>query len=390
MTRKSTESAAKRKAANGKPDKPYSGFPLFPHATGRWAKKINGRFHYFGKWRGEPDNGWRAALDEYLEVKDDLYAGRKPRRGGDGVTIRDLCNRFLTHCQKKIESDEIVQRTFDDYKRTTDRIVRVLGLSRRVDDLRPDDFARLRDDIAKNYGVVALGNEITRGRVVFNYAYKDQLIKAPVRYGLSFQRPSKKSLRQAKSKNGKRMFEASDCRTLIDNAQTPELKAMVLLGLNCGFGNRDCAKLSVDAVDLDGGWIDYPRSKTGIDRRCPLWSETIEAINKAIKRRSQARELVFVTKYGNTYEDDQACITKEFRNLLDSLKLHRKGLGFYALRHTFRTIVDATRDFPAVRLIMGHVDESIDAHYRKHIGDDRLKTVVDHMHLWLFESDEGG
>lgn len=369
----------------GKPAKPYEGFPLFPHATRRWAKKIRGKLVYFGPW-SDPDG----ALKKYLDERDALHAGRKPRQESTGVTVRDVVNHFLETKENLKDNGEITAQTYADYYSTAEYVVTKLGRERLADDITGDDFAKLRRDLAKTLGPVALGNEIQRIRILFKHAYDAALIDRPIRYGPEFKRPSKKVLRLHRAAKGPRMFEAVELKRLIDGAGVP-LKAMLLLGINCGLGNHDCGMLPLKAADMKGVWLTYPRPKTGIGRRCPLWPETIKALQAAIAARPKTKDpetagLLFLTKYGQAWAKSTSDnpIAKETRKLLDELKLHRPGLGFYTLRHVFDTIGGETRDQPAVDLIMGHARNDMASAYRERISDERLKAVTDYVHGWLF------
>jgi integrase len=368
-----------------KPAKPYPDFPLFPHATKRWAKKIRGKMCYFGPWEDAD-----SALRKYQEQRDDLHAGRTPRVQSDGLTVRDLVNRFLTVKKQLLDAREIMPRTFQDYHGSCGRAAACFGLTRLVDDLASDDFERLRGELAKTRGPQALGNEIQRVRMLFKYGYEAGLIDKPVRYGPTFKRPGKKILRRERASKGPRMFDASEVRKMIGTAGV-QLRAMILLGVNCGYGNADCGALPVAALDLDGGWATFPRPKTGAARRAALWPETVKAIRAVLAKRPEPKDpvhagLVFVTKYGSTWlkHDRDNPVSKETAKLLKELGFHRPGLNFYALRHTFETIGGEARDQVAVYHVMGHAREDMASVYRERVGDDRLKAVADHVHAWLY------
>jgi integrase len=394
-------SQSTRAARRCKPAKPRPDFPLFPHQTRRWAKKIRGKMHYFGPWE---DPG--GSLAKYLDQKDDLHAGRTPRVQSDGLMVRDLVNRFLTGKRNLLDSGEITARSFKDYHATCERIVGVFGKTRVVEDLAADDFERLRAELAKRMGPGPLGNEIQRVRVVFKYGYDAGLIAKPVRYGPGFKKPSRKVLRLARAARGPRMFEAAELRSMLDAAGVP-LRALLLLGVNCGLGNTDLARMPLSALDLDRGWLDYPRPKTGVGRRCPLWPETVQAVRDALAVRPAPKDgadagLAFLTLRGLPWVRVQTSeaaeegkgppvevrfddsVSKETAKLLKALGLSRLWLNFYALRHTFETVGGESRDQVAVDHVMGHARDDMASVYREKVSDERIKAVCEHVRAWLF------
>jgi integrase len=385
-----SESHPTASASPVKPAKPYEDYPLFPHASGQWAKKIRGRMHYFGKW-----DDWRAALDNYEQQKDALHSGRKPREQSEGTTVKELCNAFLTAKQDLVDSGELLPRTWTDYKAACDLIVSRFGKSRLVEDLGPDDFAALRRHMAKRWSSTSVRSVIQRIRCVFKFASDQELIPKRVNFGQNFKRPSNKILRLLKHREGQgpKLFTAQEIRRLLGVASVP-VKAQLLLGINCGFGNTDCGTLPLSAVDWDKAVIDYPRPKTGMPRRCPLWPETIAALKEALACRPKPKKpdfegLVFITQRGLSWAKEIADspLTKEVAKLLKSLNINgRKGLGFYTLRHVFRTVADEAKDQPAADFIMGHEVAHMSSVYREKIGDERLRAVTDHVRRWLFPS----
>jgi len=382
---------------------PYPDYPLSPHpASGRWYKKIRGTRHYFG-----PLNDPDGALAEYQRVRDDLYAGREPGPAEGGLTIRHLCNDFLTAKQHLRDTGEITPRTFNEYRMTCDAIVAAFGKTRLVDDLTAGDFRKLRGHLAKGRALVTLRNHIQRARSVFIHAFEAGLTDRTVRFGKDFTMPARRNVRREQQGKPRKYFTAAEVRAMLDHAKGP-IRVMILLGINCGLGNMDCSELPIDAMDLDKGILDFTRPKTGVERRAILWPETIAALKAVLAKRKPPKDtadagLLFITKMGHRFVRDRVQdnghtvrvdgVAQEFAKVMKAAGIKangaRKGVGFYSLRHTCETVGGQALDQAALDRIMGHEHADMASHYRKWLRDDaenaRLRKVADHVHNWLFE-----
>jgi integrase len=400
-----------------KPAKPNPSFPLTPHNNGQWCKKIRGKIYFFGVWE-DP----QAALENYLRVAADLHAGREPSAVNlhpGSPTVKDACNCYLNYQFQKVQAGEIRPKSFEDCRRIAGSLAKSLGATRPVSGLTPTDFQRFRLRISqrglngksKGLGPHAQSRTITIVRSIFKHAYDSDLIDRPVKFGSGFERPSavlkRRARRAAEMENGKKMFEPAEIRSMIQAADIP-LRAMILLGINGGLGNTDCASLPVKAIDFGRAVIEFDRPKTGVERVVPLWPETLEALRYCLSKRpksasDEADRLVFLTMFGQPWVRDNIhrsaddgiekvvavdAISHEFTRLLRRLDIKRKGVGFYALRHTFRTWADEVRDQHAIHRIMGHTIPGMSGIYVEEISLDRLRAVVNHVRSKLLGTAE--
>jgi integrase len=185
----------------------------------------------------------------------------------------------------------------------------------------------------------------------------------------------------------------------------PAFKAMILLGVNCGLGPSDVARLRWEMIDLERGRLVFPRPKTGVRRVGYLWKKTCDALLRVRKlkhnRLALAKDgnasLVFITRKELSYyreteihadvEVDGKKIKKlvgvaienpvgrTFGRIVRDVKL--EGVSFYRLRHTFKTLGKKARDREALDLMMGHKDTSTGKVYdHEEIGWPRVKLVA--------------
>src|SRR5262249_25978636 len=116
------------------------------------------------------------------------HAGKKPRASTEGTTVKDAANAFLNAKKALLDAGELSPRTWQGYKEAVDEVVVAFGKSRLVGDVDPQDFASLRNKLARRYGPHGLGTRIQCVRCLFKHASDNGLTDRPVQYGSNFKK----------------------------------------------------------------------------------------------------------------------------------------------------------------------------------------------------------
>lgn len=182
--------------------------------------------------------------------------------------------------------------------------------------------------------------------------------------------------RNAKEGHGRKQsrdpLSWDDLEKLLSSADVVD-SALIMLGLNCGFGNSDIGTLKLKDVDLDNGTISHPRPKTGVERDFNLWPETVQILqeyfthHRGKPRFRDSDKLFFVGRKGyplcwQELKDDgkvrrSDAIKLRFERLCDRAGIDRKyGMGFYIIRHTYATLIgNESKDFREVQAALGQI-----------------------------------
>ena len=208
-------------------------------------------------------------MERYLEQAAYLHSGKMAEtKPSDNLSIKTLCNLYLDYQKSRVTIGEIKPRQVYDQTRLLRHFARYIGPNRVVSDISTIDLQNYRNKLIKSGKAPnTINNHISAIKAMYHWAMDNELIDYA---------PNLKAIKKiSASKTEKPVFSATQLAKLFSEADT-QMKAMILLGLNCGFGCTDCAQLKWESLDLKRARVSFPRGKTGIPRNLPLVKEGIE------------------------------------------------------------------------------------------------------------------
>lgn len=186
----------------------------------------------------------------------------------------------------------------------------------------------------------------------------------------------------------KNIFTVADLRTILSSFEgryeAAQMKACILLALNCGFYQVDIGSLKPS--QLDNGYLTHKRIKTKGSESVPtvrykLWERTAKAIEET---GATSGQLLFTTNRGTPLHcGKQDRIGQKFERKLKALGI--KG-SFGDIRNTVATILETHENYGRYGFhFLGHAPENIKDRHYAHKAQGILDNAIEWLEGQIFE-----
>jgi integrase len=294
------------------------------------------------------------------------------------MTLKELCDLYLQYQHSKVPANDLTARHHNDQIGGLNKLMAFLGQNREIKSISTLDLQNYKRKLQESHGsVYRLNLHISIIKAVFHWARKNDVLDYI---------PNIDAVSSVKIIHKQRhVFTSEQIHRLFDLADV-QIKAMIWLGLNCGFGCADCAELKGSDLDPVNDRVKLARGKTGVSRDLPLWPETIQSLEKIPKsgrlvfRASGDKPLIQTTyrinKDGSSKYYNSNPVTSRFCKLTKKADIRApKGTGFYTLRRTAATIAARSGEPFAVQRLLGHTNLKMATKYVQDVSAQTYRVI---------------
>jgi integrase len=134
-------------------------------------------------------------------------------------------------------------------------------------------------------------------------------------------------------------FNSQQIKKLLSVADI-QMRAMIWLGLSCGFGCTDCAQLKWKDLDFKNSRVKLARNKTGVRRNLPL---KVDVLTVCLKKIVVKGILLFDFEFfiGVRLSNRGISLSHRYVTIMGQLKRGAEFIGSMLVIVTFYTTISA-------------------------------------------------
>jgi len=204
------------------------------------------------------------------------------------ISAKELANRFIAAQRANWRNPETTLKCYTGwlgrFLRDHPRLMAA--------DLTVEVFADWKLSLKeRKYSAESINHYLSAVRAMYTFAEDTDLIRKAPKL-----RRVKNEARVKLGAKDKPLYTPKDLQKMLGKADL-QMKAMILLALNCGFGPKDVRDLTWSHID--GERVTLPRSKTGICQTYLLWAEVRTLL---VEIRQERLELAASTAFHKYYD----------------------------------------------------------------------------------------